>query len=542
MKKPLLIILALAILLFAANFFLVRIISNRLQANINNNPDRSYDLKLEEVDVSILRGRVVLSTIQLSPVSPDTQVIFRGTINQIILNGFQVWDFLISRELVIEDLILFKPSFRLTLTDQETQGQEGTKAFQRFFEDIVTRGSIQNFQLMDGTAEVFLEKEELERIGGFTDFNIRAQGLRTDRRIITHIVPFELDEINTSFKNLKLALPTKQTFELGSIDFDLLGKKMKLDNISVRYDEGLLESSNALQYQQDLIEVELKQLQIIGIDASSDLYGKWSAFAEKMVLDSLVFVDLRNKNKPRPVEQKKKLFSGLMKSIPFPVDMDTLIIQNSHIQYLEVPEGESNPGLIDFHNLNAQIFGFVTVDSLHKSRKMTMEIQADFLGETKLNANFQVPYDSEAFQLQLSLEGIELNKLNRITEPLAGVKVNSGQLHRLALAMNANEFGSQNELTFDYENFTMAVPAKGENDGNNGLKTFAGNLALRSTNLPEKSNYRVASYSSTRNMYRGPFNFIWESTKGGVMEIMPVGVVKIFIPSQSKKKRPKKAP
>ncbi|WP_439474330.1 hypothetical protein [Algoriphagus formosus] len=542
MKKPLLIILAFAALLFAANFFLVRLIKERLQSTINTNPERSYDLNLEDVEVSIIRGRVVLSTIILSPVAADAQVVFRGTINQIILDDFQVWDFLISRELIIGDLILFKPSFRLTLTDQETQGREGTKAFQSFFEDIITRGTIRNFQLMDGTAEVFLKSDETRRIGGFTDFNIRARGLRTDRRIITHIVPFELDEINTSFRNLKLTLPTKQTFELGSIDFDLLGKKMKLENISVRYDEGLLESSNALEYQQDLIEVELKQLQIIGIDASSDLYGKWSAFAEKMVLDSLVFVDLRNKNKPRPVEEKKKLFSGLMKSIPFPVDMDTLIIQNSHIQYLEVPEGESNPGLIDFHNLNAQIFGFVTVDSLQKSREMTMEIQADFLGETKLNANFQVPYDSEAFQLQLSLEGIELNKLNRITEPLAGVKVNSGQLHRLALTMNANEFGSQNELTFDYENFTMAVPSKGENDGNNGLKTFAGNLALRSTNLPEKSNYRVAAYSSTRNLYRGPFNFIWESTKSGVMEIMPAGVVKIFIPSQSKKKRPKKAP
>ena len=161
-----------------------------------------------------------------------------------------------------------------------------------------------------------MENGELERIGGFTDFNIRARGLRTDRRIITHIVPFELDEINTSFQNLKLTLPTKQTFELGSIDFDLLGKKMKLENISVRYDEGLLESSNALEYQQDLIEVDLKQLQIIGIDASSDLYGKWSAFAEKMVLDSLVFVDLRNKNKPRPEEQKKNLFSGLLKKYP----------------------------------------------------------------------------------------------------------------------------------------------------------------------------------------------------------------------------------
>ncbi|HCX76513.1 MAG TPA: hypothetical protein DHU93_15055, partial [Algoriphagus sp.] len=73
------------------------------------------------------------------------------------------------------------------------------------------------------------------------------------------------------------------------------------------------------KYQKDLIEFELRELNFVGLDAESDLYGNWSIIADKMILDSLIFTDVRNKNKPRDKEIKKPMFAGMLSGIPIPL-------------------------------------------------------------------------------------------------------------------------------------------------------------------------------------------------------------------------------
>ncbi|MCS5489733.1 DUF748 domain-containing protein [Algoriphagus limi] len=523
------------ILLVGAGFYISSNISERIQAEINKNPDRSYDLNFEEIHVSLLRQRVQLDKITIVPLKEDESSSIRGSLEKILLKDFHIWDYFSSKELVIGDVILYDPVFQLTLKDQQSQGKKGSHAFQSIFEDIVRRGEIENFQVINGKADLFNGEEELVRIGGFTDLEVSASGLKTDRRILTHIVPFELDEIKTSLKNLELDLRDEKKLRIGAMSFDLLEQSIQVENVSLHYADDLIDVSNRLVHQEDLLNFDLKSLKLEGIDANSDLYGQWSAIAKKLTLDSLVFVDLRNKNKSRPVESTKKLFAGLMASIPFPVDLDTVLIQNSRLDYLEVGSGKESPGLIRFDNLNARIEGFVTVDSLRKQKEMKVFLQSDFMGHTPLNAEIRVPYDKEAFWLNLTLSPLALNKLSEVTEPLAGVKINSGQLHKFELQMQANEYVAQNTLTFDYEDFHIEVEKKGESGGANKMATFAGNIALRTSNLPEAKSYRKASYQSTRNVYRGPFNFIWETCKAGVSEIMPSGVARIFLKSPEEK-------
>jgi hypothetical protein len=41
-------------------------------------------------------------------------------------------------------------------------------------------------------------------------------------------------------------------------------------------------------------------------------------------------------------------------------------------------------------------------------------------------------------------------------------------------------------------------------------------------------------------MYRGPFNFLWNSLKGGMMQIVPSGTAKAIIGDGKKEKKGKK--
>ncbi|TFV92356.1 DUF748 domain-containing protein [Algoriphagus kandeliae] len=526
------------VIFFGAGFYISSTISDRIQTEINKNPDRSYDLNFEDIDVSLLRQRVQLERITVIPLKPDEASSIQGSLEKILLNDFHVWDYFSSKELIIGEIILYNPVFQLTLKDRQSDGKKSSQAFQSFFGDIVRRGEIKNLHLINGKADLYDGEEEMRRIGGFTDLDIYATGIQTDRRILTHLVPFELEEIKTSLKNLELELGEDKMLRIGEMSFDLLGQSIQVENVSFKYSDDLIDVSKRVEHQEDILNFDLKSLSLHEIDASSDVYGQWSVIAKKLTLDSLVFVDLRNKNKPRPVESTKKLFVGLMGSIPFPVDLDTVLIKNSRLDYLEIGSGKEMPGLIRFDNLNARIEGFVTVDSLRKQREMRVQLQADFMGHTPVNATIHVPYDKEEFRLNLSLSPVDLNKLTEVTEPLAGVKINSGMLHKFELQMEATEYSAQNTLTFDYEDFQIEIGKKGESGNVNKFATLAGNMALRTNNLPDAKNYRIATYQSTRNVYRGPFNFIWETSKEGIMEIIPSGVTRIFL-NENQGKKPK---
>ncbi|NVK49443.1 MAG: DUF748 domain-containing protein [Cyclobacteriaceae bacterium] len=541
MKK---ILFGLSFLLFLAVgiiFYLSTQVGNLIRSRINTNPNRSYDLNFEDLSVNLLSQKVELERIMIIPVKSEDSNSFSGSLEKIILYNIHIWDFLIEKHLVIDEAILDRPAFRLTLTNEKSEEKKGSHAFQKFFEDFLRRGEIKNFKVINGTAELFLQEgTEIRRIGGFTDLSIQATGIQTDKIILTHIVPFELEEIKSSLKNLQMELNKGKRLNIGSVNLDLLHQEIQIDDISFYTSDDLVQASEISEYQEDMINFDLKSLTLKGIDANSDLYGKWSSFANKLVLDSLVMVDLRNKNKPRPVESPKKLFVGLLESIPFPVDIDTVLLQNSRFDYMEIGDGKEKPGLIRFDDLNAQINGFVTVDSLRKKRAMKISLQSNFMGNTPLNAVISVPYEEESFQLTMSLSPMDLTSLNAITEELSGVKINSGKLHRLELQMDAKEYTAQSDLTFDFEDFQIEIVKEGQTQDINKLASFAGNMALRKTNLPNQNNYRKATFRSSRNVYRGPFNFIWETCKTGITQIMPSEVGRMFLKNPENKKPKKK--
>lgn len=517
-------IVGIGLAFFGLDFWLAK----KIDKLINENPERQYDLLFENVDVNILRGRVELKHILLDPLEEGLPVEITGSVEQIIFSSLSIWDLIFNNAVDIGEIKLINPSFRLIKIDSLSNLQDNSKAFQNLFGDLISRGIVRDFVLEGGKAELLIQEDSLRSFGFFTDLFIHAKGLKTDKRIVTHVVPFELNQIQTGLKNLFLQMNSKQSIKIGAIDFDFLNESLSFQNVAMRYDQDIEKISFDEKYQKDLIEFELRELNFVGLDAESDLYGNWSIIADKMILDSLIFTDVRNKNKPRDKEIKKPMFAGMLSGIPIPLQIDTLQIRNSHLTYIEIPEGHSKGPKISFEKFHADIYGVISIDSLRRSKEMTMEVKTEFLGQTPIQANFTVPYNQELFKMNLNLGAMDLTILNPIIEPMAALRVESGKLRKLSLQMDSWEVASNNQMVFDYEGLKLEVLKDGTSKQKNSLLSVIGNIAIRSENLPEKKNYRIANYQTKRNVYRSPFNFIWESTKGGLQEITPGGLTKLL--------------
>ena len=77
---------------------------------------------------------------------------------------------------------------------------------------------------------------------------------------------------------------------------------------------------------------------------------------------------------------------------------------------------------------------------------------------------------------------------------------------------------SENQLIFNYDELKITI--LNNKDKKSGL-TWLANPMLRLVNMAGQKNYRTGKYKAERNMYRGPFNMMWNSLKEGLLLIVP---------------------
>lgn len=525
MKKILLGILIFVGVLAGLSWGLEIYLENKISELINTNPDRKYDILFEDISISFLNQGASLKKIRLVPLDETVATKVSGSLNSIALSGLSYWDLIFYRKLTINQLTLNDPGFRLIHKEVLGGAKDNSQALQDVFRDLISRGVISNFELLNGTAEFLVEGDSITPFGNFTDLNIYAKGIVSDSLIIQNLVPFKLESIQISLKNLKITTPNKQVFKFGEMGFDSKFKSIRIKDISLKYQDWE-QAVKEMEYQQDVLEMSLKEFELSYLDAKNNIYGNWEIIAGLASLDGLVIDDYRDKNKPRPDEPEKPLFEGMVEQIPFPIELDTLRIFNSEIVYRELIPGNSEPGSLRFTQVSAEVLNFISSDSL-QTGQMLVSANALFNGVAKMNMEIQVPYGKQAFTLQARVAPFELAGINDVLERMANVKITTGKLRDLQLEMDVSRYRSSNRLTFQYEELKLEL--LGKDHTKNKLKTALANLFTAKSNLPSDSNYKKSIYVTERNIYRGPFHLLWQSTKEGLVQIVPGDIAQIFV-------------
>lgn len=534
--KKLLLALGILILLGISSVFLIeRWLVKTLSERINAKGDRAYDILYEDVDAHLFRGSIELRVISLRPVKGDMATTITGTMKSVRFGGLNILDFLFGDVLDIGELRMEVPKFVLVRNDSiSRKPADVSMAFQDFFGDIVSRGVIHNFVIEDGSGQFYTQSDSLRKFGSFESLNISAINLETDSVRLNYAIPFKLESIKTSIRNLQININEGQTFTLGELSYDSKADAFNFYDLKLAYDDSNLAAAKRSDVQKDYIEIGMKHLKIEKINARSTIYGNWSIVAGLITIDSLNLHDLRNKNKPRPIDEPvKPMFEGMVEMIPFPLEVDTVRVLNSQIIYTQISEGKSVAGSLKFEQLSALITHVVSIDSL-QSGEMKIHGEAVLNGFAPMRMDVTVPYGKdeaeEQFQLEASVASFALPSLNGILGDLVSVNINSGRMEKLRITMNANPRRSSNSMIFHYKDLKLEL--RDEEAQKKKLKSTLANILTSSNNLPENRNYKTATFQTQRNIYRGTFNLIWESVREGMLEIVPSDLMQVLMKEQ----------
>lgn len=517
------VVLAIALLVVVGVYWGKSWISTNLESVINEDPDRKYNFNFDKVGVDILRQRIRIDEVKITPVGKQEGVFVEGQVLEVRLSQVNLVKLIFQKTLQIHNLTFVQPEFDIHIPLESSKKDKPGDALQGLFGDILSRGEVRNFELSEANA-LFLVGED--QLGSLSNLNILASELGTDSMRLNYPIPFDFRQIQISIDSIDYILGNGQHFKSGKIAFDTDAQQLSISSLSLLYPEGLIKASKEKEFQIDLVEFKLDTLVLSGIEARSNLYSDLDIRAQKLELKGLFLEDFRNKNLSRPPDEVKPLFQGLLEKVDFPLKLDTLALTNSAISYGELVEGTNKAWQFHLDDLNGDLVNITTIPEF---QSVYEQLEGKFSGKINKSGNLKIdlkiPYGRDEFDMNVELTSFPLPRLNEILIPIANGEVVSGNLAKLSIRVKADSIGSSNQFRFDYDDLKIELYRKNE-EKKNWVTSSLANIALNSSNMPGDNKYLTANYTTKRHRYRGPFNLIWKSTKEGIMEIVPGGLAR----------------
>ncbi len=280
------------------------------------------------------------------------------------IKGLKWIELLFSKRLDLKEIAFKNPHFEVSLSADSTKKASG-KGIQSLFGDILSRANVKQFSLIDGSVEI-KERATGSLKGSIKHLNVDAREIVTDSIHWKHIIPFELGDLKITIDSVKVNLNDYTSISLAKLKYDLKKQEIILKDMALSYNIDWVEVSEKLGFQNDIIELKLNKLAIHNLEPSSEFYTSLDISASKISIDSLDIRLSRNKNIPRPPDEKKPMFKGMIEGVPLALKLDSLQISNSSLTYSELGVKKHESGAIKISAINGLVSNLTNIPEIQK--------------------------------------------------------------------------------------------------------------------------------------------------------------------------------
>lgn len=209
----------------------------------------------------------------------------------------------------------------------------------------------------------------------------------------------------------------------------------------------------------------------------------------------------------------------LLVQLAFPFYIKKIIIKNGVIFYKEKAKKSERAGTVNFTNINGVINNVTNIAAKIKVNKiMRVNVASLFLDAATIKTTWLLPLSLQdtGFSITGELGSIDATVLNKIIEPLGMASVKKGQINKLLFNLTCNNYKSQGQSTFLYEDLKVELLKMKEDElKKKGMASFLANTLIKNSN-PSNNNTYIANINYERDIYKSFFNLLWKSVFDGV--------------------------
>gem|GEM_PF-5567265 len=318
--------------------------------------------------------------------------------------------------------------------------------------------------------------------------------------------------------------------------------QIDIDSLSLKPLYNAADFARRSVFQTDRFSADVRAIQLRGIDFQDALFRQ--RYRVKQVqINELNGEDYRDGTYPRKPGFFPKSPIERLLGLPYFIEVDSLLVNNSQFSYKELGTNTNLPGHIYFSQLNAEIVNATNNPDFIKFGGNTLvKANALLMGKSMLtmDASFALQDGGKSFKLQANLDRTEMDDLEPILRPLALIQARSGTIKSISLSATANDNYAIGEMLMLYDNMKVEVLKKSMKKGS--FYSFFANALIKSEN-PSYLIPRKGPIYFERNKQRSIFNYWAEigitgmKTSMGLADRKTAKKIKKLKESEEKKKK-----
>jgi hypothetical protein len=225
-------------------------------------------------------------------------------------------------------------------------------------------------------------------------------------------------------------------------------------------------------------------------------------------IDKLLFTNYKDKQLPFNSGVIKPLPVNIIKKIPQPLSIDTVLLNNATVEYTEFNEKTKKAGTIPVTKmlvrlLNVKNYNITPTDSLSI-------LATGYLMDTawiRLRVKESYTDTLGGFLMTVRMKPADLAVLNPVLIPLASLKLESGYLDTLNMRAVGREYLSLGEMQMFYHDLKIRILKNG-NETNKPFLTGLVNFLANNFIVKKNNKSRTGNVFFIRNRDKSAINYL----------------------------------
>ncbi len=484
-KKRWLKIFGLIIIVLGIGFAIAHyVVKSKIENALTSKLPETVKLTYGDLGVSLLQGKITLSKVEMTNFGktiPEPNL--EMTLEQLIIDGFGYWSFLVNKAIFIEAVILNSP--KVTYHHNPNISKDAYKVSNK--QSFNTSIEVKQLLLNQGFIKVLNSETDSLKLQ-MEEVDISLNDIVCNNNTKKNRIPFDHGTYQVLFQKFFGQMSDYENLRIS--EAVLTQESIALRDLTLRTKYSKETFSKIIPYERDHFNLQVDSLVVKQPNLGVVKDTIWKFESPKVAFHNPVFKVYRDKLVTDD-ERIKPLYSKMLRELKFQLDLERVLIHEADISYSEKVKADKKAGTVTFKVFNADI---QKVSNTYKSpTKTVLNIETRFMNHAPLKAvwSFDVNNQEDLFEFQAEIDLLQARYLNSFTEPNLNVRL-EGELDKTYFTISGTDDASSIDFKVKYQDFDVVALQDNGQEKNKFLSDVI-NIFVSKNSRSKQSSFKEAT-------------------------------------------------
>jgi hypothetical protein len=489
-------------------------------------PDSLHKITFTKIALDTRYEGILLNNLRIIPENLSGKPgipVFSGYIPTALIKIASLSDVGKLESITVNDIQFYRPEIEI-FTDNVKPTERKPVTLQEL-PDILKNSVLHRFEIVEGNLSL-IDKNWQKKPQHFYEVNLSVTDVNMNFESLFSLKREGLWEKNFNINLPNLSFYSKDSlyrYQVGWVNFE--NNKIQAKDLKISPVMGVYATNRMLGIQTDIPDIGIEDI-LVHHPNYEQYFQEETLRAQKVEVQGIHATLFRDKRFTLPIGRTKPMPQVLMKSFDYPLILDSLLVKNSQLTYVEFPKKGFVPGKLTFEQMSFEFFPWKMGTALQGKDPLVFDARWRLNGQAPFEVrgilNAEEPYQ---LKVHAEVDAFELSAVNSILETNVLAKVNQGKVEKGTFDIIANNEVATGKMTLLYNDLELQLldgQTLERGRGRKSILTFViNNLALKKQNPRKwkKQPHESAIYYR-RDESRFIFNYLWNATLTGIRETL----------------------